>query len=791
MNARAAFLGGLLLALLWPASLAAENLDCRWSDVDVVARSGTPVAAAVLRRPYMEARFGAGTFYALEACGTHVGLLFDGEGELDVRDPGPQRGPQLHNRSEDLPGTVLFDKAALWASDGAVAALLAQVGGLGDGAVPPAARALLVSRSSGFMSTNRRDRRPPSEVLWAPTPEQGGILAEFRTAGVGWTRRATLDVLSPWLTYVWSPTGPLGDPHEPGLWSRRGTGTTLEVLFSAFPSEEDIAVAGTPFGMSQRRLPWDLEDVTVALAVSGPVGLKRVLEDVEGDAQLRLRATEDAGRWVMLTLARGKFRDHGDEFGRFVVDGVTAALDGEPEPVPWARVSARLWVQLPRDPLPGEVVRLRVRWHGRVLEIQGETGITPLAGEAWYPRPPGGDRHRLTTSVAVPSFWEVIATGHRIGEEDDGKVKVVTSRSNHPVQGGTVVIADVRTEVIPPTSPGVPLVRLHRSPQYPAINSRVATELAEHLAALVDILGPYPWSELEIVERGADTGFVLHQPGLVGVPVWDSPPSQIVTTGGRFGVLNALVRQWLVHDLGPNTHHDRWLIEGLVTWAECLVLDTAEQGGKCHGDLRGLRESWMDRTGSSGGVIGDAETQDMLAGAIWLGPLSGAPYGNQFLRGPLVLHSLRLLVGDAVVRQVLPRLMIAYGGQGLALRSFLVQLQATAGMDLREFIYGWVFNTPTQPVASLDYRLIDEGGSWTLIGTGLVDDGRATEPPLPLPTPLLLSFKVNGETYLRRIVLREAPSEVRIEGSPDKPKDVRLDPGGTFPGKITLKRVKE
>jgi len=739
----------------------------------------------------MEARFGAGTFYALEACGTHVGLLFDGEGELDVRDPGPQRGQQLHNRSDELPGTVLFQSAAIWASDGAVDALLAQVGGLGTGDVPPSARALLVARTGGFLSGNRRDRRPPSEVLWAPTPEQGGILAEFRTVGVGWTRRATLDVLSPWLTYIWSPTGPLGDPHEPGLWLRRGNGSTLEVLFSAFPSEEDIAAAGTPFGMADWRPPWDLEDVTVGLAVSGPVGLRRVLEDIKGDAQLRLRAGENASRWVMLSLIRGKFREHGEEFGWFKVDGVSAALDGELEPVPWARVSGRLWVRLPREPQPGEAARIRVLWHGRVLEIQGQTGITPLGGEAWYPRPPGGDRHKLTTSVAVPSFWEVIATGHRIGEEDDGKVKVVTSRANHAVQGGTVVIADVRTEVIPPTSPGVPLVRLHRSPQYPAINSRVGVELAGHLEALVDILGPYPWSELEIVERGAEAGFVMHEPGLIGVPVWDSPPFQIVTTGGRRSVLNALVRQWLTHDLGPKSSHDRWLIEGLVNWAECLTLDAADLGGECHGDLRGLREAWMDRTGPGGGVLGDAQTQDLLAGAIWLGPLSGAPYENRTLRGPLVLHSLRLLVGDAVVRQVLPRLMLAYGGQGLALRSFLVQIQATAGIDLREFIYGWVFNTPTQPVARLDYRLSDDGESWTLSGTGVIDDGRDTDPLLPLPTPMLISFKVGKETYLRRIVLRETSSEIRIEGIPDKPKDVRLDPGGTFPGKIALKRVKE
>ncbi len=778
----------MLVVLLWPAIGTAESLVCDWNDVDVVAHSGTPVTQASLTRPYMTARFGAGTLYVLRACDTDVGLIYLGAGELEVRDPGPERGHQLHAASADLPGVVLFEAAVIWSSDGAVDALLAQTPGRSDLGVPPGVRALLSARSDAARAGDAPVSLAPEEILWAPTPAQGGILAEFKTVGLKWAPRGSLEVTSPWLSYAWAPTGPLGDPREPGLWWRRGVGSALAMYLSGFPSEEDIAAGGTPYAQGRWSPSWDLVDVSVAVAASGPVGLKRVLEDIHAQADLVLRAGEDAGPWVPLSLSRGAAR-RDEQFAPITVQGVTAMVGGEPEAVQWARVGSLLWVRLPSPPEPGDVATLHVQWRGRVLDVQGQTGISGLAAN-WYPRSPVLDRHTITISVAVPSFWEVIATGHRIGEEDDGKVKIVTSRANHPVTHAVVVIADVRTEVIRPSAPGLPLIRLHRSPEHPAINAQVGEELVRHLEALVGLLGPYPWSELEIVEQGAGSSGSMDYPGIVALSGWDSPPAQVVTTRIHSDtVLGALVRQWLVHDLGPKGNHDAWLIEGLVTWARCLALDAADEGARCHGELAGARQSWMARTGATGGVLGSAQTQENLSGAVWLGPLAAAASANRMWRGPLILHSLRLLVGDEVVRAVLPRLMQGYGGQGLALSSFLVQIQAVSGIDLRAFMYGWVFNTPAQPEVRLDYRLVQEGAAWTLSGTGVIEDGRNTEPPLPLPTPILLSFKVGKETFVRRLVLSETASEIRIEGIPDKPRDVRLDPGKTFPGRVTVSRT--
>ena len=781
MRRRLLLLAACSLGAATPTA-ATDSRHCDWTDVDVVGRARAPVVAATLGRPYMEARFGPGMLYGLEACAMRVGLIYLGAGALDVRDPGPERGPQLRRQSADLPGTVGFNAAVLWASDGAVESLLGQASPFEEGPVPPAARAMLAARSDGFRPELARSWRPPGEVLHAPNSAQGGILAEFRTEGVRWMQHGDLEVVSPWLSYVWAPTGPIGDPVEPGVWLRRGTGTTLQLLLSGFPTEDDVAAAGTPFAAASLRRRWDLRSVEIGLAVSGPMGLSRVLDTITGDARLELIRGEGAGRWLLLALDQGMARQHDEQFAALDVLGVSAGAD-TPEPVPWRRVGDRLWVKVPEGS-PGSVAVVRVRWRGRVLEVQGQTGVTALGSSAWYPRPPGRDRHRVTTTVAVPAAWEVIATGHRIGDERNGNVRVVTSRASHPVPYAGVVVADVRTEVIAPGGPGVPLIRLHRSPEYPAINARVGAELAAHMQTLVELLGPYPWSELEVVERGRSAGGRADLPGIVAVGSWDSPPRQVITSGaGDDTALGALARQWIGLEMGAGGYHDAWLIEGLTTWARCLALEAAAEGGRCYGALQAARRRWLDHLG------GNAKSDAALGGAIWLDQLSGSAELNRRSRGPLVLHQLRLLVGDAVVRAALPRLLVAYGGQGLTLGSFLVQVQALAGTDLRAFVYGWVFNTPTRPVARLAYRLEDEDGAWTLIATGEIDIG--PEEPTPLPTPILLGFKVGEESHVRRLVLTDTPTEVRIEGIPEKPRDIRLDPAGTFPGKVEVTRARE
>lgn len=779
----------LALVLLASAPAALADDSCDWDSIEPIPKKRATVSSLQLQRSYLGLSLGEGVLYGLQTCGRTVGLLFVGAGEVRIGSPGPQRTPQLHNRSPDLPGTVLIDAALLIGADGAVQQLLDDVGGLVEGPVPPSAWSLVQTRMNGFLSSNIDGWQPPGEVLAASDPALGGLLVDLRTVGVRSTRpERSLEVLSPWLTWLWAPTGPMGDLREPGLLLRRPTGSTRSLLYGGFVSEEAVAEQSTAFALESIEPEWDLTAATLSLAASGPIGPDRVLEKLQGDAVLDLVAIAGSPHLV-LALSAGVRRVYGDPWGRIRVRGATqVGEDGKETNLDWLRSGNRLFLTLPERPSTGSSIRVRVRWDGNILEPQGRTAIRLLGTEAWYPRTPGVDRHEFTASVAVPTFWSVIATGHQIGEEVNGRVKIVTSRARRPVRSGAVAIADVRTEVLKPPSDGLPLVRVHRASEQPLPNARIGTELWVRMEALKAILGPYPWTELEIVERGPGTAGYERLPGVIALPAFDSPPNQIVTSSvASDSLLGSLARQWIEADRGTESYHDGWLVEGLTAWAHCLVLEAGGLGARCQGQLAASRRTWVDSM-TGAGTGNDVTSRDLLSGAIWLDATSGAGWSNRRLRGPLVMHALRLLVGDEVVRTTL--LTLAQAESDISLASFLQVIQDATGQDLRAYVYGWVLNTPSLPTARLRYELVQEGETWSLSGLGMVDSGRESAPPLPLPTPILLAYDVDGDTVLTRLVLTETEAALTIKGLPAKPRNIRLDPGKTFPGKTSVERLK-
>ena len=48
---------------------------------------------------------------------------------------------------------------------------------------------------------------------------------------------------------------------------------------------------------------------------------------------------------------------------------------------------------------------------------------------------------------------------------------------------------------------------------------------------------------------------------------------------------------------------------------------------------------------------------------------------------------------------------------------------------------------------------------------------------------------MGGETNILRIVLNEQEAALKVEGLPDKPRNIKLDPGKVFPGRVVLERM--
>ncbi len=531
---------------------------------------------AELKRDWIHLQLGVGRLIGLEACGRLVGLAWQGEGGVDVRDPGPERGHVLANLFENLPGENVLEAFVLIGSDGAVAELLAQAlpddpeqsdpGPWTERGLPLGLRTLAGGRLGAFdpFKLSGRSVHPPGEVLWAPEPGLGGVWIDLKLVGMKRARKSgSLEISSDWLTYRWASGGGFLN-SEPGRWTRRAIASTRGLLLSSLPSEQTIGAAASPFAEGRRLRPADLLAAKISLLVEPTFGMDRDLKSIDVVSSLELRAEPETA-WLALALAEGRSKAYGKPWAPQVVHGVALGDEGE-QPATWHRSGDRLWVQLPEERGEADLVHVRVRHGGELLEPDGQTAITPLAGWSWYPTPPLPDRHSFELVAVMPRFWDIAATGRRIEESLEGSNRYVTSREPRPVSQGVAFVVDART-LVTPAQDGLPVVRVLHSPNTVGASVRgVGREVQEHLRALEATLGPFPYRELEIVERSAGGGWT-DTPGVLALGRFDSPPDQVITSrAGSRTLLDGLGRQTLSADLGAATMHDNWLIEGLAVW---------------------------------------------------------------------------------------------------------------------------------------------------------------------------------------------------------------------------------
>ncbi len=773
------------------AGVAAEGQRCTWADVEPVERRTHPVVSATLGRDFMELRLGPGKLHVLAACGRDVGLVFTGEGEIDVRDAGPLRGPLLHSSFEELPGTALIDRAVLWASDGGVQELLAQAEPRTDAPVPTGVRAVLAARQGPFDPRSDHFQAPPGSLLYAPQPDLGGLMLDVHALSLKRKRRSeNLEIRSQWLSYQWSPLAAAGT-GDAGFWFQRRVGSTIGSLYSAFPSERTAAEVDSAFAEERPRVPWDLLHGDIGLHILDVPGPDRDHTRVNFNVVLRLRAldgVDDIGGVLPLELEQGRQRDIGEQWAALEITDIRRVPDdgGEETSLTFDRVGDALWVRFPDEarPTAGEEMAVRVVYGGDVLKSTSTSTFAGIAGWRWYPTPPIRDRHTATLSIRAPKFWKIAATGTRIEQLLDGRMRTSTYREQRPVLRAGFLVFDGRERSTAPPAEDLPALRVFLSPRGNSPDSEIEEETYRHLRVLNELFGPFPYRELEIVELGVSGRRDV--PGVISVTRYDSPPAQVMTTRAPgSSLLGALARQYVAADMGPATDHDDWLIEALALAGECRALEAAGVDQRCRSLVRGLRDEWVDSLDGRGWSSA-AALRHPVVGSIWLGRQSGHD-GSALIRGPLVLDSLRLLVGDDVLWGAVRRTVASYRGQGLSTRSFVLQAQAEAGRDLRSFFAWWVYTTPQLPTIRLDYTVTEEAsGTFTLDGSVWVETGSTAE-PLPAIVPVTLEIRLaTSGSMMRRVLVTERPRPIRIEGIPVAIRKLVLDPVKAFPGRTKV-----
>ena len=288
--------------------------------------------------------------------------------------------------------------------------------------------------------------------------------------------------------------------------------------------------------------------------------------------------------------------------------------------------------------------------------------------------PPGGDT--TTSAVAgyrveltVPDDLALVATGTEITRQpvEDGQVAV--TYVSGPVRDFAFALGSLVMEET--TSNGV-AIRVWVLPQHEFEFDKVLQAARIQVGLLTELVGPYPYTELDIVDvPGAYGG--IEYPSLVTVG----------TLGGSWviePVVHEVAHQWFYGLIGDDQIAEPWLDEAFATYATALYYERSIGTGRYTGYLSDHRDALRTHP-----------QPDMPIGR-GVGEYGRREYGLfVYLKGSLFYDALRQELGDDVFFDFLRSFFQEYRYLIASSADFERSAEATCGCQLDDLFDLWVF----------------------------------------------------------------------------------------------------
>lgn len=275
--------------------------------------------------------------------------------------------------------------------------------------------------------------------------------------------------------------------------------------------------------------------------------------------------------------------------------------------------------------------------------------------------------------------------------------------------------------------------------------------LPDMLSFYESVLGPYPFRDEKYgIAEFTTPSFREHQtlPSL--------GPNRITGTHEADGILaHDLAHQWFGNSLTVRSWSDIWLNESLAQYARLLWVE--------HSAGRGAYDRWFRRM----------EATD-FPGPLYLRDSTDVEAmftGVTFVKGPIVLHMLRGVMGDSAFLRALRRYVADFAYGTVSTRDFEREAEAAYGRPLGWFFDEWVFGSG-RPMYAMTWSQRREADDYRLTVTI-----RQRQPGHPFRMPL--PVRVESPAGSRTVTLEDSlPVQAFGLSLPDSVTAVTLDPGG-------------
>jgi len=495
---------------------------------------------------------------------------------------------------------------------------------------------------------------------WSLQPPVGGVIVEFDSRRHGW------------LTYARSP----GEAEDISLYNRRD-----RLYLSLYGSDAARAEYGRYYD-EDARAAYDVDHYDLDLSFDPD------RQTVSGRGTLALRIRRPAVTALLFRLSESLSISSAVVRGQG--RGITLRTPGQ----------STVILALPRIFTAGESLVLDVLYGGTLAPqnldrealmvrdqlFQGdlldsrrfapEPRFLYSSAVDWYPRAEHTDFATATMRLAVPSEFQIVASGVLAGTEvDDAEViagpaaasaspswRRTEYRANHPLRYLSCLIS--RFAPVGHESAPVPrIAAAWESPTPPSPAPTVAidvvavppeTDRAEPLPAEVasivsfyaDLVGeaPYPDLTLAVVNGDVPGGHspayfaMLQEPLPLSGLSWALDPVAFDREYAPFYLAHEIAHQWWGQAVGWKNYREQWLSEGLAQYFALLY--AGHDGGPALVDTLVVR--------MRGSVLGYAGNGPIALG-YRLGHIRGEPRVFRavvYNKSAVVLHMLRRLIGD-------------------------------------------------------------------------------------------------------------------------------------------------
>ena len=359
---------------------------------------------------------------------------------------------------------------------------------------------------------------------------------------------------------------------------------------------------------------------------------------------------------------------------------VEVAYGGSPEPVADPSLGARIGFNFTRT--------------GAYVASEPDGAAT------WYPVPDHpSDKATYTFRLTVPEGLTAVANGVLADTQTADNWTTFTWRMNQPM-ASYLAMASVGDYAIVEADPAgdVPLRNVFPT-EHARAGERVFADQDEMLAFFADTFGPYPFDTYGALVIPQGLGFALETQtmSLFGLPAL----MEGMLGGGRSEevIAHELAHSWFGNAISPDDWGDIWLNEGFATYASWLWFEHVSGPQEMERIVRAYYEQFGGQALLDNGYTAQ-EARQIIAryGAPGDPPANDLFNWSVYIRGGLLLHALRVALGDAVFFDVLQSYFEQYRYQSATTEDFIAVAENVSGRDLTAFFDAWLYDPIIPPI---------------------------------------------------------------------------------------------